>query len=62
MNFERHLEAHQNLFRNLVKGDGDSDRNIVSSMTSTWPYDLFGDTIFRQSKTCFSATRCRRDN
>jgi poly(3-hydroxybutyrate) depolymerase len=24
MNFERHLEAHQNLFRNLVKGDGDS--------------------------------------
>jgi poly(3-hydroxybutyrate) depolymerase len=24
MNFDRHLEAHRNLFRHLVKGDGDS--------------------------------------
>jgi poly(3-hydroxybutyrate) depolymerase len=24
MNLERHIEAHQNLFLNLVKGDGDS--------------------------------------
>jgi len=26
MNFDRHMDAHKNLFKNLVKGDGDSGR------------------------------------
>ncbi len=35
MNLDRHMEAHRDLFRNLVKGDGDSATEAqVNSTTS----------------------------
>jgi poly(3-hydroxybutyrate) depolymerase len=36
MNLDRHIEAHRNLFRHLVMGDGDSAPSTASSTTSIW--------------------------
>ena len=36
MNLDRHIEAHKQLFLNLVRGDGDSAQSTRSSTTNIW--------------------------
>ena len=61
MNLDRHLEAHKNLFFNLVKGDGDSaqkHREFYDEYLAVM--DLTAEFYLQTVDTVFVRHRCRR--
>jgi len=61
MNLDRHIDAHKNLFRHLVEGDGDSvqkHREFYDEYLAVM--DLPPSITCRPSKPCSSGTPCRK--